>query len=172
MHIHKLLRHNCMVVQNTKIRHKDAMDERIFFSIAILSETIQQVMFDLLRDPEKLPLGAGTWRNPQNALIGKFICDEMLKKGWCKFDVHKINLTSKAASTLYFLANKWPTRPGLDHSKCTENLCTWMSINEDYKTRHAAPNCHCESFLRRGRCPADPRRRRGDPFNPRAHIRK
>jgi hypothetical protein len=145
--IQKLLHHTWKVALNTKKRHKKSVDERIWFSIAVLAETIQQVLFDLFRDVEKLPSVGGTWRTPQNPSIGKFICDEMLEKGWCIFDVHRIDLTTKGAATLYFLANLQPTRPGRDHSKCTKDVCDWMTTNDSYKTRHATSDCQCESHF-------------------------
>lgn len=145
VHTQKVLGHTLKIALNTKKRFKNAVDERIWFSIAVLAETIQQVLFDLFRDPEKLPLTTGTWRTPQNPSIGKFITNEMLEKGWCIFDVHRIDLTTKGASTLYFLGNLQPTRSGRDHSGCTEDLCVWMTTDESYQTRHATHDCHCDS---------------------------
>ena len=143
----KLLLHTWKVALNTKKRHEEAVDERIWFSIAVLAETVQQVLFDQFEYPKELPSIGGIWRTPQNPSIGNFLCDEMLEKGWCIFDVHRIDLTTKGAATLYFLANLQPTRAGRDHSKCTKDLCTWMMVNDVYKTRHATPDCQCESHF-------------------------
>lgn len=146
VHTHKLLVHAWKVALNTKkVQPEGVIDERIWFSLALLAESIQQVMFDLFRDPMRMPLGYGSWRNSQNPSVGQFILDEMLEKGWCVFDVHRISLTTKGAATLYFLGNLQPTRPDHDHSKCTKDLCVWMATNDSYKTRHATPDCHCES---------------------------
>jgi hypothetical protein len=145
VHIHKVLHHTWKVALNTKKRNKGAVDERILFSIAILAESIEQVLLDLFRDLQKLPSTGGPWRTPQNPTIGHFILDEMLEKGWCKFDVHRIGLTTKGAATLYFLGNLQPTRPGRDHSKCTEDLCVWMTASGSYKSRHATPDCQCDA---------------------------
>ena len=71
----------------------------------------------------------------------------MLEKGWCIFDVHRIDLATKGAASLYFLANLQPTRPGRDHSKCTKDLCAWMTTNDSYKTRHATSDCQCDSHF-------------------------
>jgi hypothetical protein len=67
----------------------------------------------------------------------------MLDKGWCPFDMYRIDLTTSGPSTLYFLGHLQPTRSGHDHSRCTQHLCMWMTINKSYQTRHATPDYQC-----------------------------
>lgn len=88
------------------------------------------------------------WRTPTNPPFGKPIVDEMTLNGWCPFDVRRIDYNSNSVSTLYYLANLQPPRSHLDHSRCTADLCTSMSIGPAYKTKHMhpTPECRCAGF--------------------------
>lgn len=101
MQMNKLIFHVWKVALNSKSRTgehaAEALDARIWLSIAALAETIENLMLDLCTDLNKdLPLTV-EWRTPKNPSIGKFVLDAMLDRGWCPFDVERIDLTTKSA---------------------------------------------------------------------------
>jgi hypothetical protein len=142
--MHRSLGHVWKVALNSKSWMKEnVVDQRIWLSIACLSEVIEQLMLDICADVEQPFPSTYTWRDPKNPPIGTFILEEMREKGWCPFDVKRIDLTTLKAGLLYYLGNLQPTRPHADHSSCTDDLCTGMTINDSYQARHITPGCSC-----------------------------
>lgn len=59
---HRLLRHAWKIVLNTRQRkYNAAVDERIWLSIAVLAESIDQVRIDLFPDPMLAPSDIPSW---------------------------------------------------------------------------------------------------------------
>ncbi|KUJ15055.1 uncharacterized protein LY89DRAFT_784082 [Mollisia scopiformis] len=145
-HAAKLGSHVWKVALNSKSRLKnDEVDPRIWLSICVLSESIQQVICDVVYDYDRsLSPAKDIWRTPQNPPIGEFLLEEMRVKGWCPFDIWIIDLTTKSGSLLYYYANLPPPRPHADHSKCSTEGCTAMTIDSSYRTSHSRTGCHCE----------------------------
>ncbi|CZR57822.1 uncharacterized protein PAC_07711 [Phialocephala subalpina] len=146
-HANKIVGHVWKVTLGSKGRLKNnEIDPRIWLSICVLAESIEQVIVDIVYDAETgtfEPVGH-TWRSPGNPQFGEFILEEMKEKGWCPFDVSILNLTTKTGSLLYYLANLPPTRSHANHESCTADRCTAMTIDSSYRTSHAPTDCHCE----------------------------
>lgn len=127
-------------------RNKE-VDERIWLSIAILSETINRVRTNhfLGENDEGLDNQGVTWRAHGNPPFGQFLVDEMAKKGWCPFDIDRIDKSATSATLFYYLAHLPPPRPNTDHTLCTKDVCTSMTIDPSYRTKHAPQDCQCGS---------------------------
>lgn len=125
-------------------RNKE-VDDRIWLSIAILSETINRIRTNhfLTDEDEAIDDQGVTWRAHGNPTFGQFLVDEMAKKGWCPFDVDRVDKSATSASLLYYLAHLPPPRPNVDHSLCTKDVCTSMTIDPSYRTKHAPQDCQC-----------------------------
>ena len=126
------------------------VEPRLWFSIAILGESIHEAMMEVCpKHGKEIPEGLvslSMWRAPNLQVMGNFILDEMLEKGWCPFDIECINFTS-TASVLYYLGNLQPPRSDIDHSQCTKQICKSMVIDASYQTRHCLTDCHgCLGF--------------------------
>ncbi|KAI7778786.1 hypothetical protein LA080_001654 [Diaporthe eres] len=133
---------------NTKsvYRNKE-VDDRIWLSIAILSETLSRIHTNhfLSDEDEGIDDQSVTWRAHGNPTFGQFLVDEMARKGWCPFDVDRVDKSAISATLLYYLAHLPPPRPNVDHSPCTKDVCTSMTIDPSYRTKHAPQNCQCNS---------------------------
>ncbi|KAF8860959.1 hypothetical protein BDZ45DRAFT_294310 [Acephala macrosclerotiorum] len=143
----KIVGHVWKMTLNSKSRLKNnEIDPRIWLSICVLAESIQQVICDVVYDKcnGSIDPEIHNWRTPRNARLGEFILEEMQEKGWCPFDVLIIDLTTKTGSLLYYLASLPPPRPHANHEKCAAETCTAMTIDSSYQTSHAIPDCHCE----------------------------
>lgn len=133
---------------NTKsvFRNKE-VDDRIWLSIAILSETVARVRTNhfIVDEDEGLDDETVTWRAYGNPTFGQFLVDDMAKNGWCPFDVDRVDKTATSATLLYYLAHLPPPRPDANHSLCTKDVCTSMTIDSSYRTRHISQDCQCTS---------------------------
>lgn len=125
----------------------EEVDERIWLSIAVLSETVERVRTNsfLKRADEDTDEQNTTWRAHGNPPFGQFLVDEMVQNGWCPFDVDRIDKTATSATLLYYLAELPPPRPNSDHSLCTNDTCTSMAIDSSYRPRHSSTDCQCNS---------------------------
>lgn len=126
---------------------KHEIDDRIWLSIAILSETVERIrtnhfLGDEDDDDSEQTI---TWRAHGNPTFGQFLVDDMAEKGWCPFDADRVDKTTTSATLLYYLAHLPPPRPETDHSLCTKDVCTSMTIDPSYRTRHAPQDCQCTS---------------------------
>lgn len=134
------------VALNTKsVYRKKEIDDRIWLSIAILSETVTRIRSNHFLEDEDEDFGDDTvtWRAYGNPTFGQFLVDDMAKVGWCPFDVDRIDKTATSATLLYYLSHLPPPRPNMDHSMCTKDMCTSMTIDASYRTKHVAENCQC-----------------------------
>ncbi|KAK7709619.1 hypothetical protein SLS63_013164 [Diaporthe eres] len=133
---------------NTKsvYRNKE-VDDRIWLSIAILSETLNRIHTNhfLGDEDEGIDDQGVTWRAQGNPTFGQFLVDEMAEKGWCPFDIDRIDKTATSATLFYYMAHLPPPRPNVDHSLCTKDVCTSMTIDPSYRTKHVPKNCQCNS---------------------------
>jgi hypothetical protein len=132
---------------NTKLVYPDEIDERIWLSIAVLCETITRVRTNHFLDEqyEGPDEDIMVWRAYGNPTLGQFLVDGMVNKGWCPFDVDRVDKTATSATLLYYLAHLPPPRPNMDHSRCTKDKCTFMTIDSSYRTRHVPQGCQCDS---------------------------
>lgn len=127
-------------------RNKE-VDDRIWLSIAILSETINRIRTNhfLGDEDEGIDDQGVTWRAHGNPTFGQFLVDDMTKKGWCPFDIDRVDKSATSATLFYYLAHLPPLRPNTDHSLCTKDVCTSMTIDPSYQTKHAPQDCQCNS---------------------------
>lgn len=133
---------------NTKSVYRNGeIDDRIWLSIAILSETLNRIRTNhfLSDDDEDMTDQSVTWRAHGNPPFGQFLVDEMANRGWCPFDVERVDKSATSATLLYYLAHLPPPRPNTDHSSCTKDVCTSMTIGPSYRTKHAPHDCQCDS---------------------------
>lgn len=134
------------VALNTKsVNRKKQIDDRIWLSIAILSETLTRIRSNhfMADEDEDFDDDTVTWRAYGNPTIGQFLIEDMARIGWCPFDVDKIDKTTTSATLLYYLSHLPPPRPNMDHSTCTKDMCTSMTIDASYRTRHVPVTCQC-----------------------------
>lgn len=126
---------------------KKEVDDRIWLSITILSETVNRVRTNhfLGDDDEGLDDQGVTWRAHGNPTFGQFLVDEMAKKGWCPFDIDRVDKTATSATLFFYLAHLPPPRPNTDHTLCTKDVCTSMTIDPSYRTKHSPQDCQCSS---------------------------
>lgn len=133
---------------NTKsVYRNNEIDDRIWLSIAILSETLNRVHTNhfIGEEDEGIDDQSVTWRAQGNPTFGQFLVDEMAKKGWCPFDIERVDKSATSATLFYYMAHLPPPRPQVDHSHCTKDVCTSMTIDSSYRTKHVPQDCHCSS---------------------------
>ncbi|KKY35607.1 putative het domain protein [Diaporthe ampelina] len=77
--------------------------------------------------------------------LNMFLVDDMANKGWCPFDIDRVDKSATSATLLYYLAHLPPPRPDTDHSLCTTDVCKSMTIDPSYRTKHVPKDCQCTS---------------------------
>lgn len=141
-HPMSILEHTWRVSLNTILRYKkDIISEEFWVSLAALVEAIDIALYGVF-----LKGNTNNFRQVGNPSVGGFMIEGMRANGWCPFDVKRIDCTTGKVSMLYYLSNLPPPRAHLNHEKCTDDLCVWMSIGPEYNTKHLKPHCECEGF--------------------------
>ncbi|KAL9601180.1 MAG: hypothetical protein Q9219_002680 [cf. Caloplaca sp. 3 TL-2023] len=118
----------------------------IFFSIAVLSERLMAAIIDLHRYHGLETPVEQTWRIRENGFpnMGQPILTLMRTRGWCPYDLQRLDLEAKEVSVLYYYSNLNPPRSSKDHSRCSEESCLAMLTNlSNYKLSHRRENCGC-----------------------------
>lgn len=135
-HYWSIIEHTWRVSLNTIMSYNsDIVSEEFWMSVAVLAESLETAMYDVFNDGH-----SNAWRSAGNPAVGKFLIEGMRRNGWCPFDVKRIDCTTGTVLLVYYLANLPPPRQHLDHEKCTDDLCVWMSIGMDYETKHMEPD--------------------------------
>ncbi|CAO1599190.1 hypothetical protein XANCAGTX0491_002930 [Xanthoria calcicola] len=127
----------------------DLGDSSIMLSIAALNERLLAAVMDL-----HVHLGLETpvnqaWRLRQTDLpdIGQPILDLMQTRGWCPYDLRRLDTEIKEVSILYYYSNLKAPRSSKDHGGCSKERCLTMLTNPaTYKLSHR-PGCHCCPLL-------------------------
>ncbi|KAL9038306.1 MAG: hypothetical protein Q9180_003218, partial [Flavoplaca navasiana] len=118
----------------------------LLLSIAAINERLMAAMMDL-----HVQLGLETpvdqaWRlrNKEFPDIGQPILDLMQTRGWCPYDLRRLDTEIKDVSILYYYSNFKVPRSSKDHSACSKEHClTMLTDPATYKLSHRSgcPNC-------------------------------
>ena len=122
----------------------DLGDSSILLSIAALNERLLAAVMDLhVHRGLETPVNQA-WRLRQNDLpdIGQPILDLMRTRGWCPYDLRRLDTEIKEVSILYYYSNLKAPRSSKDHSGCLKERCLTMLTNPaTYKLSHRR-GCH------------------------------
>ncbi|KAL8880304.1 MAG: hypothetical protein Q9198_002262 [Flavoplaca austrocitrina] len=121
----------------------------IMLSIAALNERLMTVIMDLhVHLGLETPVDQ-TWRLRDKDLpnIGKSLLDLMQSRGWCPYDLRRLDTEIKYVSTLYYYSNLKVPRSSKDHSACSKERClTMLTDPTTYKLSHSS-GCHACPLL-------------------------
>lgn len=129
-------------------RHMELGYHSVLLSIAVLSERLKAAIFELLAlfglviERFRVP-----WRShgPPNMELGLPIIHFLSSRGWCPYDIGRINRESDQVSALYYYSNLIPPRSDTDHNSCSKERCFAMTTDPaSYKPRHRLENCGCQ----------------------------
>ncbi|KAI4282294.1 MAG: hypothetical protein L6R38_003028 [Xanthoria sp. 2 TBL-2021] len=117
----------------------DLGDSSIMLSIAALNERLMAAVMDL-----HVHLGLETpvdqaWRLRQKEFpdVGQPILDLMQTRGWCPYDLRRLDTEIEDVSILYYYSNLKAPRSSKDHSGCSKARCVTMLTNPaTYKLSH------------------------------------
>ncbi|KAL8962014.1 MAG: hypothetical protein Q9193_001517 [Seirophora villosa] len=124
----------------------EVMDVSILLAIAVLAERLNAAFFDLdahlgLEKPAKLPY---PWRKEEIDDCGQFILKTLRARGWCPYDVRKLDAEIAEISILYYYSNLKAPRSSKNHSECSRDRCLAMSTNPStYRPSHLREGCSC-----------------------------
>ncbi|KAL8942968.1 MAG: hypothetical protein Q9211_001169 [Gyalolechia sp. 1 TL-2023] len=115
------------------------INDSIMLSIAALNERLMAAVMDLhahlgFETPVDLP-----WRLRSKDVpdIGRPLLDLMRTRGWCPYDLRRLDIGIADVSMLYYYSNLNPPRSSKDHSDCSQERCVTMSTNPaTYKPSH------------------------------------
>ncbi|KAL8840538.1 MAG: hypothetical protein Q9170_001291 [Blastenia crenularia] len=121
-------------------------DDSILLSVAVLSERLLATVIDI-----HAHLGLETpveqaWRLRTKGLpdIGQRIIKSMRVRGWCPYDLRRIDIETREVSMLYYYSNLEAPRSSKDHGGCSEEQCLAMMTNPlTYKLSHCYEGCDC-----------------------------
>ncbi|KAL8690593.1 MAG: hypothetical protein Q9218_003997 [Villophora microphyllina] len=121
-------------------------DDWIMPSIAILSErlamAINHVHYHLgFETPVEQ-----TWRLHLKEYpdFGQPFLDLIKTRGWCPYDLGRLDIQTKELSILYYYSNLPPPRSSKDHSDCSDDRCFAMMTNPlTYRLSHRHNTCNC-----------------------------
>ncbi|KAL8714496.1 MAG: hypothetical protein Q9225_006554 [Loekoesia sp. 1 TL-2023] len=124
----------------------DFGDDSIMMSIAVLSERLMAAVIDLYAH-----LGLETpveqrWRLLTKGVpdIGQPILSLMRARGWCPYDLRRLDIEIREVSILYYYSNLKAPRSFKDHSNCSEERCLAMLTNlSTYRLSHRHRDCVC-----------------------------
>ncbi|KAL9023447.1 MAG: hypothetical protein Q9196_007195 [Gyalolechia fulgens] len=115
------------------------INDSVMLSITALNERLMAAVMDLhvhlgFETPVDLP-----WRLRSKDVpdIGRPILDLMRTRGWCPYDLRRLDIGITDVSMLYYYSNLKPPRSSKDHSDCSQERCVTMSTNPaTYKPSH------------------------------------
>ena len=113
----------------------DRLDPNLTLSLAILGETLQ-----LERPP--MPSGSYGCRPFHNDPgsqerdwgYSKYCRNQLQRHGWCPFEIRRLESTLASVIKLYYVCERLPPQPELDHSKCSFRSC--IAKQNDYEALH------------------------------------
>lgn len=88
----------------------------------------------------------GSWRTKDPATdLGLPIIDLLGNIGWCPYDVGRIDRETDEISVLYYYSNLKAPRSDTDHSSCSRERCSSMTVDPaSYKPKHRHSDCKCQ----------------------------
>lgn len=143
-----------MLASHIGLWRPDVLAEQTLLALAILAETLGQVVRDvetidavaaLMRDTQDY---LGPWRLTSNS--GRFdparpVLGHMERSGWCPSDIARIKATVRYVDVVLYLAYLPPPRPYASHQRCTTEMCVAVKIDPtSYQLAHAVADCTCE----------------------------
>ena len=137
----------CAFMHNTNF---DLGDSSIMLSIAVLSERLAATIADVLAHHRVETPVKQTWRlrTGDYVDIGQPLLDAMRDRGWCPYDLKRLNSQVDEVSTLYYYSNLPPPRTSKDHGGCSDVACLAMTTNPvTYKLSHCDPECQCSLLV-------------------------
>lgn len=70
------------------------------------------------------------------------------ESGWCLREIPIFGKDNTSMSDDYYFGSFESPRKYLDHSHCTEIVCSAKNVIEsEYVTKHVADDCHCENIM-------------------------
>ncbi|KAL8999379.1 MAG: hypothetical protein Q9169_001805 [Polycauliona sp. 2 TL-2023] len=138
----------------------------IMLSIAALNERLMALLMDLHKHRGLETPVNQSWRLRNKNLpdIAQPILDLMQTRGWCPYDLRRLNTEVKDVSELYYYSHLKAPRSSKNHSGCSKERClTMLTDPATYKLSHRS-RCHgcpllsadlieCERILRNGSVP-------------------
>ena len=77
-------------------------------------------------------------------VAGRWEYNQMLKEGWCPFEIEKARMLGNVLSQAYLLQLPRPGISAETHQACKKTECVANNIDEEqYKTRHVSEHCDC-----------------------------
>ncbi|KAI4197779.1 MAG: hypothetical protein LQ346_002916 [Caloplaca aetnensis] len=122
----------------------------VMLSVAALSERLMAAIIDVYHHAG---LGAPveqTWRLRSEVImdVGQPLLSLMRARGWCSYDIRKLDVETREVSILYYYSNLLPPRSSKDHSGCSEDQCLAMTTNPStYRLSHRHEGCSCSSLF-------------------------
>ena len=124
----------------------DLGDSLVVLSVAVLGERLQAALIDVhsycgLETPV-----SQAWRLRRADLpdMGSTLLDLMRARGWCPYDLLRLNAQIIEVSLLYYYSNMPPPRSSKDHGGCSEERCLAMTTDPaTYRLSHSRVGCSC-----------------------------
>lgn len=140
--------------QHIGLYHPELLSPQLVLAIAILGETLHQVIKDVgtIDAVSEVMKGVNTHFPPWRLATrtgrfdaGKPLIDFMEESSWCPADLARIRKTVDHVGTLYYMANLSPPKLYASHDSCMETACTATRIvPSTYKLSHANEGCNCD----------------------------
>ena len=124
----------------------DLGDSSIMLSIALLGERLQAALIDIYSHCKLETPVNQVWRlfGADHPDIGKPLLDLMQARGWCLYDLNRLETQAGLVSTLYYYSNIPPPRSFKEHSGCTKERCLAMTtVSATYRLSHSKEGCDC-----------------------------
>ncbi|KAI4265388.1 MAG: hypothetical protein L6R35_007123, partial [Caloplaca aegaea] len=124
----------------------DLGNDTIMLAIAMLSERLMAAVIDLYAHLGLETPVEQTWRVRHEGVddIGQPILKLMRARGWCPYDVRRLDIDTKELSILYYYSNLKTPRSSKDHSECSGERClAMMTKPATYRLSHRREGCSC-----------------------------
>ena len=124
----------------------DLGDPSIMISLAVLSERLMAALIDIYAFLKLETPVEQTWRLDEESLkgISRPILSLMQTRGWCPYDLSRLDVEIREISILYFYSMLNAPRSSKDHSVCSERRCLTMTTDSStYSPSHRYQGCMC-----------------------------
>ncbi len=100
----------------------ELVNSPVMLSIAALSERLTAAVVDLYHHAGLKRPAEGTWRLGTRSVIdiSQPILSLMRARGWCPYDIRRLDVETREVSILYYYSQLLPPRSSKDHSGCSE----------------------------------------------------
>ncbi|KAL8905650.1 MAG: hypothetical protein Q9207_002496 [Kuettlingeria erythrocarpa] len=125
-------------------------DSSVMLSVGVLGERLMAAVIDLYAHARLEEPVQQTWRMRNDAImdIGQPILGVLRARGWCQYDIRRLNVEIEQVWILNYYSNIPPPRSSKDHSDCSEDQCLAMTTNPlTYRLSHRYEGCSCPSLF-------------------------